>query len=220
MPVIDNDERDFSQACTMTLARARRRFQGHELPVTPDDTYQTEQMIDITTRYLEGDTRLDVLANYLAIWLVESQSRESQEQVVDVIMHCLREGVDWAIEEGTYRHGREKIKAEMEMDGDVRGTISPGDFALADKALSRAIRRYSGESLIVTEEDLLGTVALITQLMADIEIALVVDKLADATVEEYKGQPPKAVFVNIRSIIQQYMRHSDLSNSGFGAPLH
>jgi len=204
----------------LTLERARRRYGGEELPVTSEDIYQTELMIDITTSCLEGHTRFDVLANYIAIWLAESQPKNAQDQVLDLVMRCLRRSVDEAIKEGTCRGQPEKIEVEMELDGDVRETFSPNDFALADKALGHSIRRYCGENLPVTQNDLLGTIALITQLMADIEIAVVVNKLADAIVEECDGSPPDAVFEEIRSLVLRTIRNTDLLNSRSYRTLH
>lgn len=210
----------FTALCALTLERARRRYGGEELPVTSVDIDQTELMIDITTSCLEGHTRFDVLANYFVIWLAESQPKNAQDQVLDVVMQCLRRSVDEAVKEGTYRYRSKRIEVEMDLDGDVRETFEPDDFALADKALGHSIRRYCGENLPVTENDLLGTIALITQLMADVEIALVVDKLADAIAEECDGSPPDAVFEGIRSLVLRTIRNTDLLNSRSYRTLH
>jgi len=217
---IENNKEAGYAMYALTLERARRRYGGEELPVTSEDIYQTELMIDITTSCLKGYTRIDVLANYFAIWLAESQPKNAQDQVLDVVMRCLRRSVNEAVKKGTSRHQPEKIEVEMDLDGDVRETFSPNDFALADKALGHSVRRYCGENLPVTQNDLLGTIALITQLMADVEIALVVDKLADAIVEECDGSPPDAVFEGIRSLVLRTIRNTDLLNSRSYRTLH
>jgi len=56
--------------------------------------------------------------------------------------------------------------------------------------------------------------------MADVEIALVVDKLADAIVEECDGSPPDAVFEGIRSLVLRTIRNTDLLNSRSYRTLH
>ena len=224
MTEIPKETKNHNEACTalcgLTLERARRRYAGEELPVTSEDICQTELMIDITTSCLEGDTRFDVLANYFAIWLAESQPKNAQDQVLDVVMQCLRQSVDEAVKEETYRYRSKRIEVEMDLDGDVRETFEPDDFDLADNALGHSIQRYCGENLPVTENDLLGTIALITQLMADIEIAVVVNKLADAIAEECDGSPSDAVFEEIRSLVLRTMRNTDLLNSRSYRTLH
>ena len=124
--------------------------------------------------------------------------------------------VNWTTRDvGQFKRFAEQV-ARLAPYGEVLVDLS----ALADKALRHAIRRYCGENLPVTQNDLLGTIALITQLMADVEIALVVDKLADAIVEECDGSPPDAVFEGIRSLVLRTIRNTDLLNSRSYRTLH
>ena len=94
------------------------------------------------------------------------------------------------------------------------------NFVLADETFGRALRRYTGENLEVTDEDQLGTLALIQQLMTDIDYALLIDMTANAIVEEYDGPPPDGVFGEFERLVRRTISETDLMDGRFDGPMN
>jgi len=205
----------------LTLERARRRYAGEEVPVTSDDKRWTTFMISIPTYYLDRDTRLNLLMSVLGNVVSGIRPTKARERTLDEILRLLREYVDDAVKKGGYRNRPKKIEVEVEKHIKAgRCPFDPYDFVLADETFGRALRRYTGENLEVTDEDQLGTLALIQQLMTDIDYALLIDMTANAIVEEYDGPPPDGVFREFERLIREIIVQSDAMNGGFNGPLN
>jgi hypothetical protein len=225
MPKITRNTENHEEACTalcaFALERARRRYAGEEVPVTSDDKRWTTFMILIPTYYLDRDTRLNLLMSVLGNVVSGIRPTKARERTLDEILRLLRESVDDAVKKGGYRNRPKKIEVEVEKHINAgRCPFDPYDFVLADETLGRALRRYTGENLEVTDEDLHGTLALIQQVMTDIDYALLIDMTANAIVEEYDGPPPDGVFGEFERLIREIIVQSDAMNGGFNGPLN
>jgi len=217
MTEIPKETKNHNEACTalceLTLERARRRYAGEEVPVTSDDKYWTMVMISIPTYYLDRNTRLNVLMSVIGNMLAGIRPTKVRSQAFEQVLRLLREYVDDAVKKGGYRNRPKKIEIKVERGKNGgRGALDPYDFALADETFDRALRRCTGEDLEVTDEDLHGTLALIQQLMTDIDYVLLIGMMANAIVEEYDGPPPNAVFCEFRRLVRRTISESDLMN--------
>jgi len=218
---IKNDHEACCVFCAFALERARRRYAGEDVPVTPDDKDWTRVMISIPTHYLDRDTRLSLLAAAIGNMLAGIRPTKVRSQAFEEVFLLLRKNVDESVKKGGYRDRPRTIEIKMERGvNGGRGALDPYDFALADETLDRALRRCTGEDLEVTDEDLHGTLALIDQLMTDIDYALLIGVTANAIVEEYNGPPPDGVFGEFERLIREIIVQSDAMNGGFNGPLN
>ena len=222
--MIKNEEdvkRPYERIFAETLERARRRCDGEVLPITSDDEHWTRVMISVVTYYLDRSTRLSLLTSVIGNALAGMRPTKVRERALDDVLRLLRKHVNGAVKAGEYRNRPKKIEVNVERRlNEGCGMFDPYDVFLADETFDRAVRRGAGENLEVTDEDLRGTIALIQQLMTDIDYDLLIDMTANAIVEEYDGLPPNGVFWEFKRLVRRTISGGDLMNGSFGGTIH
>lgn len=204
-----------------TLERARRRYDGEVILVTDSDEYWTACMIWLATYDFDRNARFSLLMSVIGNTLASIRPIASRKKAYRHVLNLLRKYVDDAARDGDYRTRPKKNEAKVAARVNLScGAFYLDDFTLADAAFERALRRRLGEEIDATVEDLRGTVALIHQLMTDIDYIVLIEMTANAIVEECDGPPPKAVFAEVKRIISSGIKESDLIHRSYDGPLN
>jgi len=205
----------------LTLERARRRYAGEELPVTCLDEELTGETIYNITCDFDGARRLGILTSSIGSFVASIRPFEDRTQALVDVPRLLREQVKEIakipecckrpIKNGDSRAGALDVSDAF---------VELSDGSRSDTAFDRAFRRRAGEDLEITMADLEGTLALIHQLMIDIEVIVLIVVTAKAIVEEYDGVPPDGVLVEIESLIRKLVTESDLMKLSYDGPMN
>lgn len=210
----------FGANCLEILGRARQRLEGESVPVTFWDEVWSKTMIDFVTEDFERSTRLSLLTCAIANPIAGIRPTNLRAEVTEDVAHLLRERVDYIIERGLYLSPKKEGRTADErgiLDG---RSLDPYDFIRADTALDRALRRSAGETIEITEEDLLGTLALIDQLMTGLDYTNLIDITACVIAREFDGKPPDSVFSEFDRMTHAIIQRSDLMNAPCDGPMH
>jgi len=202
--------------CAFTLDRARRRYAGHEIPVTDLDEKLTAETIYDLTSDLELDTRLCLLTSAIGDLVAGTRPFEDRARHLVDVPRLLRAHVEDLAKIPEHCKQRKKNGGKRAGGPIVSdGFIDPSDILLGDAAFDRAFRRRAGENLEITKDDIDGTFALIRQLMTGIDWIVLIIVTAKAIVEESDGLPQEDVMTQLEGLIRKIVVESDTMNLTF-----